>query len=194
MLSDRELNVSAQKRSARGWERTGESRKCLEEGVEGKCKMAYRAGRFWKGLWALEKQVNPAPWLLYGADVIWLCIKAFTFSSFVQSQDDITSKHKNVPLCCSTSPAGCCHTSHSSHICPSFAQKCSLTSAECKTPLFSRREPFGKPQTPTVCGSVGDLLFEQPIACCTPQQPTVGPLQLISAALQCCQSWMVWTD
>ena len=180
--------MSVHKRSAGGWERAGDSRKCLEEDVEGKRNTAYHAGRFWKGLRALEKQVKPAPWLLCGADVIWLCIKASTFSSFVQSQNDITSQHKNVPLCCSTSPAGSCHTSHSSRVCPSFAQKCSLTSAECKTPLSSQREHFGSPQTPAVCGSAEELLFKQCIACHTPQQPTVGPLQPISAALQCCQS------
>jgi len=180
--------MSVQKRSAGGWERPGESGKCLEADVEGKHKHAYHAGRFWKALRALEKQVNPAPWLLYGADVIWLCIKASTFSSFVQSQNDITSKHKNVPLCRCTSPAGSCHTFRSSCICPPLAQKCSLTSAECKTPLSSRQEPFESWQMPADCGSAEELLFKQRIACRIPQQPTVGPLQPISAALQCCQS------
>lgn len=180
--------MSVQKKSTGGWERAGESRKRLEGDMGGKHKRAYHAGRFWKALRALEKRVSPAPWLLYGADVIWLCIKASTFSSFVQSQNDITSKHKNVPLCCSTSPAGSCHTSHPSLVCPSFAQKCSLTSTEWKTPLPSQRQPFGSPQMPAVCGSMEELLFKQHIACHTPQQPTVGPLQLISAALQCCQS------
>lgn len=42
-------------------------------GAGGKEQSAYHAGRSWKALRALEKQVNPEPWLLYGADVIWLC-------------------------------------------------------------------------------------------------------------------------
>lgn len=86
MLSDTEMNVSAAK-------------DCRGVGKEGKNKSVYNAGRFWKALRALEKQVNPAPWLLYGTDVIWLCTKASAFSSFVQLQNYVTPKHKKVPLC-----------------------------------------------------------------------------------------------
>lgn len=56
--------MSVQKRSAGGWDRPEESGKCVGEDVEGKHKSAYHAGGFWKALRALEKQVNPAPWLL----------------------------------------------------------------------------------------------------------------------------------
>lgn len=58
MLSDRELNVSVQKKSTGGWEGDGESGKCLEGDVGGKHKRAYHAGRFWKALGALEKLVS----------------------------------------------------------------------------------------------------------------------------------------
>lgn len=80
-------------RAAEGWERREST-------------SVYHAGTFWKALRALERQVNPAPWLLHGTDVIWLCIKASAFSSFVQLRNDITPKHKEVPLCWGPSPAG----------------------------------------------------------------------------------------
>lgn len=75
MLADREVNVSVQKRSAGGG--VGEGWRVREMiavgGAGGKAQSAHHAGRSWKVLRALEKQVHPEPWLLYGADVIWLC-------------------------------------------------------------------------------------------------------------------------
>lgn len=70
MLADRKVECVSAERECGRWESPGND--CVGE-VEGKQKSSYYADRFWKALRALEKQVNPEPWLLYRADVIWLC-------------------------------------------------------------------------------------------------------------------------
>lgn len=140
---------------------------------------------------ALEKQVNPAPWLLYGTDVIWLCIKASAFSSFVQLQGDVTPKHKKVPLCCGPSPAGSCCTSHSG-VCPSPTQKGSFNHpAECKAPLWRWQSPLGACELQqAVVGARSFHLncIQHALHFSNPQWGLCSPLQLPHNAIkpECC--------
>lgn len=161
-------------------------------GKEGKHKSVYCAGRFWKALRALEKQVNPAPWLLYGTDVIWLCTKASAFSSFVQLPNDITPKHKKVPLCCGPSPAGSRYTSHSRRVSLPYPETLLQSPRWMQGTSVGSAEPFGSLQASAGCGRSKEFhsnCVQHALHFSNPQWGLCSPLQLPHNAVkpECCR-------
>lgn len=160
-------------------------------GKEGKHKSVYHAGRFWKAFRALEKQVNPAPWLLYGTDVIWLCIKASAFTSFVQLQTDVTPKHKKVPLCCRPSPAGSCYTSHSLRVSLPYPETLLHSPRWMQGTSVQPAEPLGAcelQQSEVGAGSFHSNHVQHALHLSDPQGCLCSPLQLLhnAAKPECC--------